>query len=68
MSLRLTSAEFAAPQVREYGRRWPDVAWQVSWEDSRRILGGEGGIRTPEPLRVNGFQDRRIQPLCHLSA
>ncbi len=33
-----------------------------------RILGGEGGIRTPEPLRANGFQDRRIQPLCHLSA
>ena len=30
--------------------------------------GGEGGIRTPEPLRANGFQDRRIQPLCHLSA
>jgi hypothetical protein len=29
--------------------------------------GGEGGIRTPEPLQANGFQDRRIQPLCHLS-
>jgi hypothetical protein len=32
------------------------------------MLGGEGGIRTPEPLRANGFQDRRIRPLCHLSA
>src|SRR3569832_1320422 len=29
--------------------------------------GGEGGIRTPGPLRVNGFQDRRFRPLSHLS-
>jgi hypothetical protein len=28
---------------------------------------GEGGIRTPGPLQVNGFQDRRDRPLCHLS-
>jgi hypothetical protein len=32
------------------------------------IAGGEGGIRTHGVLRLNGFQDRRIQPLCHLSA
>jgi hypothetical protein len=31
------------------------------------FLGGERGIRTPGPLTVNGFQDRRIRPLCHLS-
>jgi hypothetical protein len=31
-------------------------------------VGGERGIRTPGPLTVNGFQDRRIRPLCHLSA
>ena len=30
-------------------------------------IGGEGGIRTPGPLRVNGFQDRRLKPLGHLS-
>ncbi len=30
--------------------------------------GGERGIRTPGPVTVNGFQDRRIRPLCHLSA
>ncbi len=30
-------------------------------------LSGERGIRTPGPLTVNGFQDRRIRPLCHLS-
>ena len=29
--------------------------------------GGEGGIRTPGPVTVNGFQDRRVRPLCHLS-
>ena len=33
------------------------------------FLGGEGGIRTPgTSKRHNGFRDRRIQPLCHLSA
>ena len=31
-------------------------------------MSGERGIRTPGPLTVNGFQDRRIRPLCHLSA
>lgn len=31
-------------------------------------FGGERGIRTPGPVTVNGFQDRRIRPLCHLSA
>ena len=32
------------------------------------MCGGEGGIRTPgRGLPANGFQDRRIRPLCHLS-
>ena len=37
---------------------------------SRRffLVCGERGIRTPGPLTVNGFQDRRNRPLCHLSA
>ena len=29
--------------------------------------GGEGGIRTPGGVTLNGFQDRRNRPLCHLS-
>ena len=33
----------------------------------RVSLGGELGIRTPDSSRYNGFQDRRIQPLCQLS-
>jgi hypothetical protein len=28
---------------------------------------GEGGIRTPGGFHLNGFRDRHIQPLCHLS-
>ena len=31
-------------------------------------LSGERGIRTPGPVTVNGFQDRRFKPLSHLSA
>ncbi len=31
------------------------------------MLCRERGIRTPGPVTVNGFQDRRIRPLCHLS-
>ena len=31
------------------------------------LFSGERGIRTPGPLLDNGFQDRRIRPLCHLS-
>ena len=30
-------------------------------------LRGERGIRTPGGLHLNGFQDRRNRPLCHLS-
>ena len=30
-------------------------------------LSGKRGIRTPGPVKINGFQDRRIRPLCHLS-
>ena len=31
------------------------------------MIGGETGIRTLGRLPFNGFQDRRIRPLCHLS-
>ncbi len=39
---------------------------QAVWYNQEEI-GGEGGIRTPGRLPFNGFQDRRIRPLCHLS-
>ena len=31
------------------------------------MCGGERGIRTPGGVTLNGFQDRRIRPLCHFS-
>lgn len=47
--------------------------FKAQTESRRRVVsaasleGGEGEIRTPEPLRAAGFQDRCIRPLCHLS-
>ncbi len=35
---------------------------EVGW-----VVGGGGGIRTPGPLRVGGFQDRCLKPLGHPS-
>ena len=32
------------------------------------LLNGERGIRTPGTLRYNGFRDRPIRPLSHLSS
>jgi hypothetical protein len=43
--------------------------YQTKSAENQRFLfdSGERGIRTPGPVTVNGFQDRRIRPLCHLS-
>src|SRR6185437_6512685 len=37
--------------------------------DQQRVCDfcGERGIRTPGGVTLNGFQDRRNRPLCHLS-
>jgi hypothetical protein len=45
------------------------VEWNKKRKQSKLIvsLSGERGIRTPGNFRFNGFQDRRIRPLCHLS-
>jgi hypothetical protein len=34
----------------------------------RALENGGRGIRTPVPVRVNGFQDRRLKPLGHPSS
>ena len=49
--------------------KWPILVKRLTSQYCVSALnnGGEGGIRTPGPLRVNGFQDRRLQPLGHLS-
>ena len=35
--------------------------------EAQLLLSGERGIRTPGGVTLNGFQDRRNRPLCHLS-
>ena len=35
--------------------------------DEHLLYGGEGGIRTHGPFQDNGFRDRPIRPLSHLS-
>ncbi len=52
--------------------RFPVVFFQplrhLSWMVTFKVTeNGERRIRTSEPLRANGFRDRRIRPLCHLS-
>jgi DNA-binding transcriptional ArsR family regulator len=44
-----------------------NIRHKKSPKEIPRDFSGETGIRTPGPLTVNGFQDRRIKPLCHLS-
>jgi hypothetical protein len=49
-------------KLRSFGKqKTHDNSWVLI------LPGGERGIRTPGPVTVNGFQDRRIRPLCHLS-
>ena len=54
------------------GQRWlhlyPDQRRPEGVYAQRRARsGGWGGIRTHEPLRVGGFQDRCLKPLGHPS-
>ena len=53
--------------------RWPELT--LPWTQSKMrkhpfdicAFSGERGIRTPGGVTLNGFQDRRNRPLCHLS-
>ena len=56
------------------GNCCPDCAPFFNGESANSLISnkladfsGERGIRTPGPVKINGFQDRRIRPLCHLS-
>ena len=77
-TLFLPSITGASGKVRlGFGQRqWPDVDEQISKSTEKlscqyRLYisnGGEAGIRTLDRLQTYaGFQDRCIQPLCHLS-
>ena len=46
-------------------RHWLKQKWPL--RGPLYVFGGSGGIRTPGTLRYNGFQDRRVRPLCHTS-
>ena len=50
-----------------FGSQHPYPMWRQPRVARRAKRGGERGIRTPGAFRHNGFQDRRIRPLCHLS-
>jgi hypothetical protein len=41
--------------------------WPAIRSSKRAKYGGESEIRTHDPIKDNGFQDRRNRPLCHLS-
>ena len=53
----------------------PKTSLVHHWAQKKRALSdsffilfcGERGIRTPGASQLNGFQDRRNRPLCHLS-
>ena len=54
---------------------FPKTSLVHHWAQKKRALSdsffilfcGERGIRTPGASQLNGFQDRRNRPLCHLS-
>ena len=43
-----------------------DLFLVFSLQIFQKIRGRERGIRTPGGVTLNGFQDRRFQPLSHL--
>ena len=65
------SAAFRAFSVQGLtGAGLPTALYEKSPAQSAELqfVCGERGIRTPGPVKINGFQDRRIRPLCHLSS
>ena len=40
---------------------------RIGYQKDSLFFCGERGIRTPGGVTLNGFQDRRIRPLCHFS-
>ena len=61
---RRTPGSNPSPTENEAGIKKP--AWLLPVQVF--VYGGERGIRTPGPFRVNGFQDRRFRPLSQLSS
>ena len=55
------------PVLAEKGRSDPQQFQQKRQHQCRLLHCGKRGIRTPGGVTLNGFQDRRNRPLCHLS-
>ena len=67
-STRLAPGSFFTPKPRLKSKLFagaPIKKKPLSWLDLKCC--GERGIRTPGGFTLNGFQDRRNRPLCHLS-
>lgn len=58
---------FPCKSLQERGSRRPCTKKSPAQSAELQFVCGERGIRTPGPVKINGFQDRRIRPLCHLS-
>ena len=58
---------FPCKALQERGSRRPCTKKSPAQSAELQFVCGERGIRTPGPVKINGFQDRRIRPLCHLS-
>ena len=59
---------FGAGLARHFALRIPLGAQQLAFFSSVFNFGGESGIRTHDTvMRYDGFQDRCLQPLGHLS-
>ena len=55
------------PVLAKKGRSDPQRFQQKRQHQCRLLLCGKRGIRTPGGVPLNGYQDRRNRPLCHLS-
>jgi hypothetical protein len=45
----------------------PPEKQKARFQTGNGLFSRGGGIRTPGPVTVSGFQDRRNRPLCHSS-
>ncbi len=69
--IRTLGTSYPVQRFSRPSRSTAPASLQNVTRDHRSLVGGRGGergIRTPGTSQFNGFQDRRIRPLCHFSA
>ena len=68
LTLRALSGSNPPPSASTWQQGAFSSNYSIVGNSMKKENGGERGIRTPGALiTLNGFQDRRIKPLCHLS-